>query len=227
MPASRRLNLDAIEQSLHAVQRAFDRINAALTARRDPMDSRVVENMVAGYVFVDSLVARGIDLFTYRHLKNFLELNTIVLCGTSAEARHKFAQALAYTEERFYEEREGGIQDLMEWYAMHRNESAWKRAAGMYVRILSRPQLFIEGNHRTGTLVMSYILVRSRLPPFVLTVDNAAAYFNPSTLIRDTPKKSVVMLYRLPKIKKKFAAFLQEQADPGYLLPERAKAATA
>jgi hypothetical protein len=110
---------------------------------------------------------------------------------------------------------------------MHRDESAWKRAAGVYMRILSKPQLFIEGNHRTGTLVMSYILVRSERPPFVLSVDNATAFFNPSTLIRNTPKKSVVMLYRLPKIKKKFAAFLQEEADAAYLLPERAKAATA
>jgi hypothetical protein len=227
MPAARRLDLPAIEESLHAVQRAFDRINAALTARRDPMDNRVVDNMVAGYAFVDSLVARGIDLFTYHHLQNLLELNTIVLCGTSAEARAEFAQHMAAAEERFYEERDGGIQDLMEWYAMHRDESAWKRAAGVYVRILSKPQLFIEGNHRTGTLVMSYILVRSGRPPFVLTVDNAPAFFNPSTLIRDTPKKSVVMLYRLPKIKKRFAAFLEREANPVYLKPERAKAATA
>ena len=61
---------------------------------------------------------------------------------------------------RFYEEREGGIQDLVEWYAGHRGESAWDRAAGVYVRILSKPQLFIEGNHRTGALLMSYILLR-------------------------------------------------------------------
>jgi hypothetical protein len=226
MPAARRLNLPAIEKSLHAVRRAFDRINAGLTAQRDPMDHRVVDNMIAGYAFVDSLIARGIDVFTYDHLQNLLELNTIVLCGTGAQARAEFGQHIATTEKRFYEERDGGIQDLMEWYAMHRDQSAWKRAAGVYVRILSKPQLFIEGNHRTGTLVMSYILVRSGRPPFVLSVDNATAFFNPSTLIRDTPKKSVVMLYRLPKIKKKFAAFLEEQADPGYLSPERAQVAT-
>lgn len=227
MPAARRLNLPAIEGSLHAVQRAFDGINAKLTAQRDPMDNRVVDNMVAGYALVDRLVAQGIDVFTYDHLQNLLELNSTVLCGTGGSARAEFARHIAATEKRFYEEREGGIQDLMEWYAMHRDESAWKRAAGVYVRTLSKPQLFIEGNHRTGTLVMSYILVRSGHPPFVLSVDNAPAFFNPSTLIRDTPKKSVLMLYRLPKIKKKFAAFLEEQADPDYLLRERAKVATA
>ena len=41
-------------------------------------------------------------------------------------------------------------------------------------------------------------------------------------LIRDTPKKSLQMLYRLPKIKKRFAAFLETQADSAYLLAEAA-----
>jgi hypothetical protein len=50
---------------------------------------------------------------------------------------------------------------------------AWKRAAGVYVRTLSEPELFIEGNHRSGALVMSYILAREGYPPFVLTAENA------------------------------------------------------
>jgi ABC-type phosphate transport system substrate-binding protein len=36
------------------------------------------------------------------------------------------------------------------WFKEYGKESAWKRAAGVYVRILSQPQLYIEGNHRTG-----------------------------------------------------------------------------
>ena len=112
----------------------------------------------------------------------------------------------------------GGIRDLVEWYAGHRDQSAWNRAAGIYVRILSKPQLFIEGNHRTGALVMSYILLRDGYPPFVLSVDNAAAYFDPSTVIRDTDKKSPAMLFRLPGIKSRLAQLLLDHADPGYLL---------
>jgi hypothetical protein len=98
------------------------------------------------------------------------------------------------------------------------DESAWKRAAGTYVRILSKPQLFIEGNHRSGALVMSYILVSEGKPPFVLTVENAAAYFDPSSVIRDTAKKSPTAMYRFPGIKKRFAKFLANQSDANYLL---------
>ena len=91
------------------------------------------------------------------------------------------------------------------------------------MRILSKPQLFIEGNHRTGALVMSYLLLRDGKPPFVLTVDNAEAYFDPSTVIRDIRKSSPAAIFRLPGIKQRFAKFLRAQADARYL---RAPAST-
>ncbi|HYB42000.1 MAG TPA: hypothetical protein VEL75_09545, partial [Candidatus Methylomirabilis sp.] len=92
-------------------------------------------------------------------------------------------------------------------------------AAGAHVRILSRPQLFIEGNHRTGALVMSYILMQGGEPPFVLTVDNAAAYFDPSAAIRDADKNGPARLFRLPVIRQRLAALLRDSSDRRYLLP--------
>jgi len=57
--------------------------------------------------------------------------------------------------------------------------------------------------------------MRAGLPPFVLTLENAEGYFNPSSVIRNSAKHGVKALYELPKIKKKYAAFLEEQApDP-------------
>ena len=106
---------------------------------------------------------------------------------------------------------------MREWYRLHRDESVWRRAAGVYIRVLSEPQLFIEGNHRTGALIMSYILASEYRPPFVLTVENAQGYFNPSTLITKTKKTSLSMLYRMPAIKKNFAAFLKRQASNAFL----------
>ena len=83
------------------------------------------------------------------------------------------------------------------------------------MRILSKPQLFIEGNNRSGSLIVSYLLMRAGLPPFVLTLDNAEGYFNPSSVIRNSAKHGVKALYELPKIKKKYAAFLEDKApDP-------------
>jgi hypothetical protein len=213
------LNLPAIEESLRCVQRQLGRINQRLHAPRDPMGDDVVQNMVAGYAFVDALVAADVDLFAMGNLKYLLELNRIVLCGPSRVTRDEYARHMEATEQRFYEEQDGGIQDLVEWYVRHGAESAWRRAAGVYVRILSKPQLFIEGNHRTGALTMSYILIRDGEPPFVLTVENAAAYFEPSTVIRNTHKQSLAMLFRSRTIRERLAKVLSDHADRRYLLP--------
>ena len=105
------------------------------------------------------------------------------------------------------------MRDLLEWYDLHRHKSAWKRAAGVFVHILSKPQLFIEGNHRSASLIVSFLLVREGLPPFVLSTDNVVAFFNPASVIRRMPKHGLVALFQLPKIKKKYAAFLEEQSS--------------
>jgi Fic family protein len=50
--------------------------------------------------------------------------------------------------------------------------------------MLSEPQVFIEGNDRTGALVMSYILAKAGQPPFVLSFANAKPYFESSAQIK-------------------------------------------
>jgi hypothetical protein len=92
-----------------------------------------------------------------------------------------------------------------------------------YRRILSKPQLFIEGDHRTGAPAMSYILAREGRPPLVLTAENDIAFLDPSTLITETRKDSLVALFRIPKITRYFAKFLQEQADQTYLIATSAR----
>jgi hypothetical protein len=211
------LDLCAIEASLRDVQAQFPRINTILKSPRDRMDDAIVENMLAGYAAVDDLLARKVDLFSVANLRQFLELNATVLCGVNPQTRAEAAQHLAATEKHFYDEKDGGIRDIIEWYEMHAREGAVLRAAGVYIRILSEPQLFIEGNHRTGALIMSYILARAGHPPFVLTVDNAHAYFDPSTLITKKKKKSLTLLFEMPRLKRNFAAFLTAQADARYL----------
>jgi hypothetical protein len=174
--------------------------------------------MMSGYELVDRLVGQRLDLFAMGNLKLFLEINAVVLWGHD-ERTHRQAMAhLAATEKRFYEQEGGSIREIVEWYTVHRRESPWKRAAGVYVRMLSEPELFIEGNHRTGALVMSYILARDGHPPFVLTAENARACLNPSTLITETRKHTLVSLFRLPKITRYFTALLKQQGDRKYLI---------
>lgn len=208
----------AIARRLEDLQAHFAALNAGLDEPRDPLVDTVLSNMLEGYALIDRLVAEGEDIFRLSRIGLLLEINTTVLCGTDRARRWEYRDHIEATEERFYANAEGGMGELLEWYAQHRGESAWKRAAGTFVRILSTPQLFIEGNHRSGSLILSYLLMRDGLPPFVLTADNAPAYFNPASVIRKTPRHGARALFQLPKIKKRFAAFLEAQSDPGFLL---------
>lgn len=212
MSAKRRLDLPAIERALRKVQGRFAELSRHFTEPRDPLTDEVLHNVLEGYALIDDYVARGVDLFDLQQLNLMLEINATVLCGRDPMRRLEYAQHLAATEQHFFNNVEGGIKDLFNWYCAYRSESVWKRAAGVYVRILSKPQLFIEGNNRSGSLIVSYLLMRAGLPPFVLTLDNAEGYFNPSSVIRNSAKHGVKALYELPKIKKKYAAFLEEQA---------------
>lgn len=212
-----RLNLPAIEGSLRALQAAFPRINQYLQSPRDHLGDDVIGNMLAGYAYVDRLVADNIDALSFGHLHHLLELNNIVLCGGDPKARQANPGHLAATEAQFWDREGGGIRDIVEWYDLHRTESIWQRTAGVYIRVLSEPQLYIEGNHRTGALIMSYLLLRAGEPPFVLTIDNSRAYFDPSTLVTKTRKRSLTMLFRMPKTKRYFADFLKQDVDHRYL----------
>jgi hypothetical protein len=211
------LNLKAIEQSLREVQRQFPKINELLQSRRDHMTDEVVENMLAGYTFVDAAIGNEIDLFGLPCLHGLLELNHLVLCGPDLKYRQEHHKHIEATRERFYDQEGCNVDTILAWYQRHEHNSPWKRAAGVYVRILSQPQLYFEGNHRTGALIMSYLLVRNGQPPFVLSVDNAKAYFDPSTLIKLTKKTPGTRLAKLPRIKNRFANFLHDQANVHYL----------
>jgi hypothetical protein len=212
-----RLNLEAIERSLWEVQRQFPKINEVLQSRRDAMTDVVIENMMTGYMFVDWAVSDDTDLLDSRYVAGLLELNHIVLCGRDPNERREHRKHIQATAQRFYEQEEFNIDNILRWSRDHAQESPWKRAAGVYVRILSQPQLYIEGNHRTGALIMSYILARDGRPPFVLTIQNAKAYFDPSTLIKETMKTTATLLMKLPRMKKRFARFLEDHANPQYL----------
>jgi hypothetical protein len=102
------LNLDAIEASLQNLQARFPEINKSLRSRRDSLDLGIVANMMAGYRFVDSLLARRVDLLAMGNLKLFLEINALVLFGCEDGARGGAASQLAATEQRFYDQEGGG-----------------------------------------------------------------------------------------------------------------------
>lgn len=213
----RAINLRAIDASLRKLQRVFPEVNQKFFDHRDSLDDDVIEKMLEGYALVDRLVADRTDIFAMGYLSHWLQLNAVVLCGDDADALARYHRLLRATEARFYEERECGIRDVMEWHALNQNKSVWFRAAGIYNRILSEPQLFIEGNHRTGALIISYILVREGQPPFVLTEKNAQGFFDPSSVIRKLKKRNLVEQFKFTRLTRAFSEFLESQSNCDFL----------
>jgi hypothetical protein len=212
----RRLNLAAIEAALVSLQAEFPRINAELSDKRDALTDQVVANMLEGYRCVDDYLSRDIDLFQMGNSRRLLHLNRLVLYGSKRQSINS-ERSLMTTSHHFYEAEDGGVGEVMEWLGMHHNARVWKRAAGVFTHVLSQPQLYIEGNHRTGALMMSYLLAREGQPPFVLTANNARHFFDPATLVKNSKKHGLDNLLKLPKLTKRFARLLEEQGDAMYL----------
>jgi hypothetical protein len=215
------LNLVAIDAALRDLQQVFPEINKSLFDRRDPLDDEVVANMLEGYQLVDQLVTDRIDIFALGQLKHWLKLNAVVLCGTKAIDEQIHQSMLRATEVRFYDEPGGGVRDVMEWYARNLDETVWRRSAGVFNRVLSEPQLFFEGNHRTGALIMSYLLAREGKPPFVLTRENARGFFDPSSVIKKTRKHGLLTQIKFRRLIKDFADFLDRQKNPRFLIKRK------
>jgi len=215
------INLVAIEAALRELQRVFPDVNERLFDRRDPLGNDVIANMLEGYALVDRLVSDGVDMFAMGHLSHWLQLNAVVLCGEDVDTLQRHHRLLQATEARFYEEPDGGIRDVMEWYALNQSKDVWIRAAGVYNRVLSEPQLFIEGNHRTGALIVSYLLTREGQPPFVLTEKNAKGFFDPSSVMKNTKKRKLAEQFKLRRLTRAFAEFLEKHRNTDFLASAR------
>lgn len=213
---SLRLRLGRIEKELRDVQRNFPAINAVLTCRRDDFTDAVLQNMLAAYEFLDAVVGQDLDFFSREGLEALLQLNHLVLLGRGYD-RKLFDRHISATRTRFFANFRDYVQPIRRWYRKHETDNPYKVAAQVYVGALSQPQLFQEGNHRTGSLIASGILLQNGCPPFVLTRQNAIAYFNPSSEIKFTDKRTVRGKLRLPKYRRAFRDFLQRNVNQGYV----------
>jgi prophage maintenance system killer protein len=219
MAAKSRLDVAAVRARLLETQRDFKQINQHLTVEKTPPSDEVINNLVAGYALIDRYLRDGIDLFAYGSSYRLLELNHTVLYEHADISKDEDKSQFSATQDYFYETKNGGIGQLMTWLELHNRDSVWKRAAGIFTYMISQPQLFLEGNHRTGSLIMSYMLMREGHGPFVLTVDNARFYFEPAELTKKRNKHNIIDdLLHLPKQTKKFAKLLKHEHGTDYML---------
>lgn len=207
--------LTAIETSLHEFQCAFPAINDRLAIRREDLTLEMVSNIVEAYRFLNTLLEKEMDLFTPAGLHALVELNHIVLCGVDARTRSEYYTHLQETRRSFLRQ----IRGIKDWVMRKRNESdPWRLATGFYSRALSRPQLFLEGNHRTGNIILNYLLVSKSAPPYIVSATTALPYLDISGDIKFTENGNHLdTALRMPGHRKRFRAFLQDAADPGFL----------
>ena len=208
-----RININRIYDSLKEVQDHFKEINQDLLLKREPLSDRIIDNMILGYRYIDQLLVMDEDIFDQDRLDHMLELNHIVLCGGNSESRAEHYKHILSTRDRYY----NFVTPIWKWVKKHKSDSTWKVASEVYVGILSSPQLYFEGNHRTGALIVSYCLMRGGYYPFVLTLNNARAYFNPSSEIKFSDKRNIKGKLKLPKYKKRFKEFLKMNVEEGFV----------
>ncbi len=215
------LNLEEIEKSLLKVEKHWEEIDDELDklkiGRKDTaFDSKLRGHMMLAYHYLDSLIERGVKPFSRESFSEMLELNNLVHYGRNFRLRYEYGKAIRATSEKFYNQ----IEVLEGWYKKHRKnkDHPLKIASEIYVGIVGYPQLFIEGNHRTGSLIASWIDLYEGYPPFVLSPDNAIAFFAPSSQIKHFTDKSTWRgRLKLPKYKKSFKKFWEENIDKRYV----------
>ena len=219
-----RLDLEAIDASLKTVEMHWSQIDDELDlrgiGRKDtPFTALIRLRMMSAFQYLDTLLAQQIPPFSRESIEHMLVLNERVHYGTDQQLMAEYAKAMQATAEKFYQH----IGPIQQWYEQHtkRGNHPLKLAAEIYVSILGYPQLYIEGNHRTGSLIANWITVYHGFPPFILSVENAIAYFAPSAEIKRFVNKSTWRgQAQLPKYRKSFLIFWESHIDSHYLSKE-------
>ena len=168
-------DVDKIHQNYKLVIADFGRINATIDSQRDSFDETLAGKLLQAYDWLNKHLASASPLALLAP-QDMLELNMIVHMGTDPAARGDYQGFISYTEEKFARYSPA----LIEWFNRQEGRGAnpYTIAAGLYVRVLARPQLFSDGNHRTGSLIANYYLLTKDQAPFILTCDNAVNFLN-------------------------------------------------
>ncbi len=184
----------------------------------EPLAADAAARLLSAYRYLDELLGHRVDLFGYGASEHLLELNTRVLCGVTPERRVQFARHIAATTAWFYDREGGDIGSLAEWIRRHASQAPRLLAAGVFVHVVSAPQLFIEGNRRTATLVVSYLLARAGLPPLVVTPDLYAGYQAATEPAASIDRMGILGAIGARRATARVAAFLETAEDTRFLL---------
>jgi hypothetical protein len=186
--------------------------------RKDtPFSQDLMEDMLCAWEYLDYFIQKKkYSLFSREGGPHMLEINHRVHYGLDYDQREEYQKALNATTDKFSKH----IVPIRKYYKRetgHRT-SVNKIASEIYIAILGQPQLFIEGNHRSGSIIASWINLANDKPPFVLSVENAVAFFQPAQEIKKFNKRALWRsLTKLPKYKKDFKLFWMKHCSMQYV----------
>lgn len=208
-------NIEKIQKSLKDFKTHFKDINKKLSIKRDFFDDTIYHNILEGYKFINGLLYDNIDIFSPAGLHSLLELNHLILCGTGHKKRIEFHKYILETRSRFYKR----IPQIMKWY--HKAEKKMipeSLATAFYIKILSNPQLFIEGNHRTANILINYILAARERGIMILNRKNAHEYLEVSGSIKFSNKDKIIdKHFSLPGFAKVFKNIIEKDQSRNFL----------
>lgn len=207
-------NINEIRNSLKEVLKNFKKINETLSIKREDLTQEHVDNIIKAYEYLNELLKNEIVLFSKAGFYSLLELNHIILCGSDPEKRAEYHRHIMETRDKF----NAKMPEILTWYEKAKKTlNPYELATGFYWRQLSQPQVFIEGNHRTGNILINYILLGLNKPPFIINTENAWDYFEHSGKIKFSSKEKLVHnLFNLPKYGKDFEKVLREESSDKY-----------
>lgn len=219
-----RPNLKKIEESYARVLSNWklidDQLDLARVGRKDtPFDKKLMENMLTAWEYLDYFIKnKDYSLLSNVGGPDMLEINHRVHYGIDYLQRDEYKKAIDATTEKFSRQ----VVPIRKYYKKKilLKKSVNKIASEIFISILGQPQLYIEGNHRSGSIVASWINLVHNKPPFVLSVDNAIPFFQPAQEIKKFNKRSTWRsLTKLPKYKKDFKKFWVNCCDMTFVKP--------
>jgi hypothetical protein len=213
---NRAVDIERVRSSLRSFQEEFEPINRRLTLHREPFTDDMLEHILSAYRFLNGLMEKNVELFSLAGLHSMLELNHIVLCGTEPALRYEYHRHILETRTRF----QARIHGLYQWVVRQRRHMhPVDVAVGFYWRALSQPQLFIEGNHRTGNILLNYLLISHKRAPFFISSENAYDYLEVSGDIKFADKtKFQGSLIQLPGHGRSLRRLLDQYGNMAYLV---------
>ncbi|WP_163340489.1 hypothetical protein [Desulfopila sp. IMCC35008] len=218
-----RPNLKEIESSYICVLENWESIDNLLdehkVGRKDtPFNRPLMDNLLNTWDYIDFFIKKNdYGLLSKYGGPDMLEINNRVHYGEDYILRDEYKKAIKATAEKFSKQ----IPIIRKYYKKHLKgeRSVNKVASEVFISIVGQPQLFIEGNHRSGSIISSWINMAHDNPPFVLTVENALTFFEPAQVIKKFNKKSKWRsITKLPKYKANFREFWESHCDLRFVL---------